>query len=251
MTKNKDWNNWSWQEQNVITKPEQLAEYFPNIKKEYFKGLFSENLLVKITPYILHQIPEDISPEKLEKNPWFLQFFPLGKLYKEKADSYKKGENWEKNEEFPTSNIHHKYTNRALIRLSNCLGHCNFCFEFMRVLEKNKPIFKKFLWGDWKKSLEYIEKHPEIEEVVLSGGEPLLLSDEKLDSILSDIRKIKNSEGKPKIKFIRIHTRALTHNPFRVTTSLIKILKKNKVNCIIFDVVHPCEINNEFLKAVK
>jgi len=207
--------------------------------------------LVKITPYILHQIPKDISWEELQKNPWFLQFFPLGELYTEKLDSYKRGENWEKEEEFPTSNIHHKYMNRALIRLSNCLGHCNFCFEFARVLEKEKLVCKKFNWGDWEKSLDYIQIRPEIEEVVLSGGDPLLLSDEKLDSMLSDIRNIKDLGEKQKIKFIRIHTRALTHNPFRVTNSLVDVLKKNKVNCIIFDVAHSCEITDEFLEAVK
>ncbi len=243
--------DWIWQEQNVISTPEQLSKYFVNIDKEYFESLFNKDLKVKITPYILNQIPKNISKEELDKNPWFLQFFPLGRLYEDKADAYKKGENWEKKEEFPTSNIHHKYTNRALIRLNNCLGHCNFCFEFMRILEKDTLDSKVFKWEDWNKSLEYIRKHPEIEEVVLSGGEPLLLSDEKLDSVLSDIRKIKDQKGNPKIKFIRIHTRALTHNPFRINTSLIRVLKNNKVNCIILDVAHSCEITKEFLDAVK
>src|SRR4030042_6824371 len=127
--------DWIWQEQNTISNSEQLSSYFVNIDKGYFESLFNKNLKVKITPYILNQIPKNISKEELEKNPWFLQFFPLGRLYEGKADAYNKGENWEKKEEFPTSNIHHKYTNRALIRLNNCLGHCNFCFEFMRILE--------------------------------------------------------------------------------------------------------------------
>jgi lysine 2,3-aminomutase len=244
-------NNWIWQEQNAMNNPEQLSEYFKNIKREFFEKLFNENLSVKITPYILSQIPKNISKKELEKNPWFLQFFPLGEIYKNKVDSYKKGENWEKKEEFPTSNLHHKYTNRAVIRLDNCLGHCSFCFEFARVLEKDKLACKKFLWEDWKNSLKYFEKHSEIEEVILSGGEPLLLSDEKLDSVLSDIRKIKDSKGNPKIKFIRIHTRALTHNPFRITDNLCKIFKKNKVNCIFFNVAHSYEITQEFVNAVK
>ncbi len=246
----KDWKNWMWQEQNVISTPEQLAEYFKNISLDYFKNLFKENLKVRITPYILHQIPENVSKEELEESPWFLQFFPLGELYQNKADAYQKGENWEKEEEFPTSNLHHKYTNRALVRLSECLGHCNFCFEFMRVLEKDKLSCKKFLWNDWNKSLEYIKNHPEIEEVIISGGEPLLLSDEKLDSILFDLRNIKDGSGNSKVKFIRIHTRALTHNPFRVTDSLASILKKHKVNAIMFNVAHVSEITEDFLEAV-
>ncbi len=247
----KDWENWMWQEQNIIHTPEQLGDYFDNIDKSYFEKLFKENLKVRITPYILHKIPKDISKEDLEKNSWFLQFFPLGELYENKSDSYNKGENWEKEEEFPTSNLHHKYTNRALVRLDECLGHCNFCFEFMRVLEKNKPSCKKFLWRDWEKSLEYIQEHPEIEEVVISGGEPFLLSDEKIDSMLSDLRKIKNNSGNLKVKFIRIHTRALTHNPFRITDSLVSILKKYKINSIMFDVAHVSEITEEFIEAVK
>ena len=243
--------DWIWQEQNIISTPKQLCSYFKNISKAYFEGLFNKNLKVRITPYILSQIPPDISKKDLEKNPWFLQFFPLGEIYRGKSDSYNLGENWEKKEEFPTSNLHHKYTNRALVRLSECLGHCNFCFEFMRILEKDKPSCKKFLWEDWQNSLKYIQNHPEIEEIVISGGEPLLLSDEKLDSILFDLRSLKDKIGQPKIKFIRIHTRALTHNPFRITDSLVRILKKHKINAIIFDVAHASEITPEFVEAVK
>jgi len=246
-----DWKNWMWQEQNVIHSPEQLGNYFENISKEYFEKLFKKNLKVRITPYILYKIPKEISKEDLEKNPWFLQFFPLGELYENSLDSYNKGENWEKENEFPTSNLHHKYTNRVLVRLSECLGHCNFCFEFKRVLEKDKPLCKKFLWSDWKKSLKYIKEHPEVEEVVISGGEPFLLSDDKINSMLADLRNIKDDSGNPKVKFIRIHTRALTHNPFRITDSLVNTLKKHKVNAIMFNVAHVSEITEEFIEAVK
>ena len=198
---------------------------------------------------MLSQIPKDISEEGLKKNPWFLQFFPLGEIYNEGYDAYNGTENWEMKEEFPTSNIQHKYTNRALLRFRNCLAYCNFCFEALGTLEKNPKQEKIFRWNDWKKSLEYIVNNTNVEEVILSGGEPLLLSDERLRQIFEDISQIKE-DNKQKIKFKRIHTRVLTHNPYRITDDLLKIFKEYRINEIAFHVVHPSEINHDFEESV-
>ncbi len=142
-------------------------------------------------------------------------------------------------EEFPTSIIQHKYTNRTLIRFRNCLAYCNFCFEALGTLEKNPKPEKIFRWTDWKKSLEYLANSPEIEEVILSGGEPLLLSDLKLEQVLRDVSEICDLKDKPKIRFKRIHTRVLSHNPYRVTDDIVKILKDYRVNEMAFHVAHP------------
>ena len=199
---------------------------------------------------MLEQISRNLTQEELEKNPWFIQFFPLGDIYTLGPDAYDGTDNWEKESEFPTSNLHHKYTNRVLIRFRNCLAYCNFCFEALGTLEKNPSQSKIFKWNDLPKSLEYISKNPGIEEVILSGGEPLLLSDSKLETILKNISKLRLNNGKPQIRFKRIHTRVMTHNPYRITDSLVKLLFQYPVNEIALNIAHPNEITKDVTEAI-
>lgn len=245
--------DWKWQQRNSVKDVKQIRKYFTKIDGSFFDNLFNqsgERLRFQVTPYMLSQIPQDISKEKLESNPWFLQFFPLGDLHLEGSDAYDGTENWDMPEEFPTSIIQHKYTNRALLRFRNCLAYCNFCFEALGTLEKNPKPEKVLRWKEWEKSLKYIQEIPGIEEVILSGGEPLLLSNSKLEKILQDVSEIKDNEGKQKIRLKRIHTRVLTHNPYRIDSDLIKIFRTYKINEIAFDVAHPSEITDEFKNVV-
>lgn len=252
-TKSIKWKNWKWQQKNIITTSNEINNYFTKISTKFFNDLFndSERLIFQITPYMLSQIPRNITQKDIIRNIWFQQFFPLGKMYTKGYDSYDGMENWEDVSEFPTSNIHHKYTNRALIRFRSCLSKCNFCFEALGSLEKKPSKNKLFDWDDWNKTLEYLKKNKDVEEIILSGGEPLLYSDEILDKIFKDIKNIKDKSGKSKIRFIRIHTRVLTHNPFRINKKLALIFKKYKVNTIIFSVTHFSEITPEFITTVK
>lgn len=245
--------DWVWQQQNVVRDVRQLAKRFPKAGSEFFDRLYeqSRSLKFQVTPYILSQIPKNVSKKELEKNPWFIQFFPLGKIYTKGHDAYDGTDNWEKKKEFPTSNLHYKYTNRVLIRFRNCFSYCNFCFEALGTLEKNPTKGKLFDWSDWEKSLDFIKNHSEIEEVILSGGEPLLFSDSKLEQILKDISGIKGKDGKLKIRFKRIHTRVLTMNPYRITDTLVRLFKEYKINEIALDVAHPSEITPEFIEAVE
>ncbi len=248
----KEWKDWKWQERNAVRDVREVANYFTQVNRTFFDGLYekSSGLKFQVTPYMLSQIPQDISLEELQENHWFLQFFPLGDIYRQGPDAYNETENWDMPEEFPTSNLQHKYTNRALVRFRNCLAYCNFCFEALGTLEKEPKPEKIFRWGDWEKSLEYLASRPEIEEVVLSGGEPLLLPDSKLEQVLKDISEIRSVDEKPKIRFKRIHTRVLSHNPYRVTDDLVKILKEHRVNEIAFHIADPSEITDDFKEAI-
>jgi lysine 2,3-aminomutase len=250
---NPSWNNWIWQQKNAIKDVRDLKEYFPNVDSKLFEKLYEysgERIRFQITPYVLSQIPKEISHKDFVRNPWFKQFFPRGKIYTQGHDAYNGTDNWEKPEEFPTSNLHYKYTNRVLVRFRDCLGYCSFCFEALGTLEKKPVENKRFGFEDWEKSLKYIEDHPEIEEVILSGGEPLLNSDSKLERILREISNIKDKNGKPKIRFKRIHTRAFTINPYRITPDLIQTIKDHRVNEIALDVAHPSEFTPEFEDAI-
>lgn len=249
----KAWTNWHWQQQHAATSERDITDYFTAIDPTFWTPLFgptAKNLKFQVTPYMLTQLPPDISQEELIKNPWFLQFFPQGEIYTTGHDAYGVQDNWENSEDFPTRDIQHKYTNRVLVRLRNCLAYCNFCFEALGTLEKDPSADKSFSWKDWQASLDYIATHPDVEEVILSGGEPLLLSDSKLENILSDIQEIRAVDGNKKIRFTRIHTRVLTHNPYRITDELVDILRRQPVNEIALHVAHPSEFTPEFFEGV-
>lgn len=111
--------------------------------------------------------------------------------------------------------IIHRYKNRALfLPTTVCPVVCRYCFR-KNELSNNDEIFK----SDFQKTLEYFENHPEIEEIIFSGGDPLMLSNEKLESYLNSFSKIKH------IKYIRLHSRTPISLPQRIDTGLTEVLK--------------------------
>lgn len=127
----------------------------------------------------------------------------------------------------PVPNLIHKYPDRALFLVSSqCAMYCRFCTRKRKVGTKLLSITDKTL----KAGLEYLRKTPEIRDVLVSGGDPLLLEDEKLGWLLSALRDIRS------IEIIRIGTRIPCTLPMRVTVKLAKILKR----------FHPLYINTHF-----
>lgn len=137
----------------------------------------------------------------------------------------------------PVPGIIHKYENRCLLNLTNaCAVHCRFCFR-KNLLTKNKNNFNV--------SLKYLEKHEKIWEVILSGGDPFILTNFFLEETILKLKKIKH------IKLIRFHTRVPTVYPKRVTEEFIKIIKLASPVIIIIHINHPKEITQEFKSAVR
>ena len=123
----------------------------------------------------------------------------------------------------PVPNLIHRYPDRVLLLVTNeCAMYCRFCFRKRRVGKGGFVSEKEF-----DPMLEYISNHPEIEEVVFSGGDPLTLPDLHLDQMLEKVSNIRH------ISIVRIHTRMLTANPGRITPNFIQILKKYKPLYII------------------
>ena len=147
------------------------------------------------------------------------------------------------------SSLQHKYKNTALLlSTSNCAGYCRFCFR-RRLKEKDDCTANKE--DNLTECLEYIKKHPEIDNVLVSGGDSLVLSNKKLDYILSEIRRIKH------IKIIRLATRTPVFLPQRISQDkeLIEILSKHnlpdKQIYVVTHFNHPNEITNETIKAIR
>lgn len=140
----------------------------------------------------------------------------------------------------PVPGLTHRYPDRVLLLISSeCAMYCRFCTR-KRKVGTNKMVINK---SQILKGIEYIKKHVEIRDVILSGGDPLLLSDELLHGILSRLRRI------PHLEIIRIGTRVPCTLPQRITKNLCNILKKFHPIYINTHFNHPNEITRESRKA--
>lgn len=140
----------------------------------------------------------------------------------------------------PVPNITHRYPDRALFLVSPvCATYCRFCTRRRKVGDPEKiPL------AHLESAFKYLERHTEIRDVILSGGDPLLLSDRRLDQILSRLRKI------PHLQIIRIGSRVPCHLPERITPELCAVLKKHHPLYINTHFNHPVELTPAAVKGL-
>ena len=228
------WMDWKWQIANRITTIEQL-EKVVKLTREEKKGV--ENSLKKlrmaITPhYAVHMDRNDpacpirrqaiptIHETKITRNDC------VDPLH-EKADS-------------PVAGLTHRYPDRVLLLLTDqCSMYCRHCTRrrFAGKQDRAQPM------ENIKKALIYIRNHKEVRDVLLSGGDPLCLSDIRLEEIIREIRKIEH------VEIIRIGTRTPVVMPQRITGNLCAMLKKYHPIWINTHFNHPREITPESIKA--
>jgi lysine 2,3-aminomutase len=140
----------------------------------------------------------------------------------------------------PVPNLVHKYPDRVLFLVSNqCAMYCRFCTRKRKVGTDRMVINPKTIAA----GLDYIRHHPQVREVLLSGGDPLLLPDSQIEHLLRELRDI------PSVKVIRIGTRVPCTLPMRVTPELVAILKKYHPLYINTHFNHPAEITPESTAA--
>ena len=147
----------------------------------------------------------------------------------------------EDEENSPVAGLIHKYPNRVLLITSRvCAIHCQYCFR------QNFNYIGHDAVSNYLAIEDYIYRHPKINEVILSGGDPLSLSDEKLAQLIKGIENI------PHIKNLRIHTRSAVVTPSRITEKLIKLLSQSRLNVVLVTHVnHANELSNDFAKAIQ
>ncbi|VVP88896.1 L-lysine 2,3-aminomutase [Pseudomonas fluorescens] len=240
------WNDWRWQQKNAVRDEPALREVCGGWGDETSVHIESnlQGRKMQITPYYIDLIMNSLNSSQVTEHPLWRQVVPY---WNENVPGDYDGtsENWELHHEMKTPICQHKYDNRVILRMTNtCNAYCQFCFEALRTLQvdtqKANANSDSFL-----DSLEYIRNTPGIEEVILSGGDPLMLSDRKLEENLAALRAISED------LLIRIHSRALSFNPFRVTDELVAMLKKYKVNAFGVHVCHPLELSTDFVNAIE
>ncbi|MCP4322586.1 MAG: EF-P beta-lysylation protein EpmB [Psychromonas sp.] len=135
----------------------------------------------------------------------------------------------------------HKYNSRVLLILkSGCAVNCRYCFRRHFPYQNNNLNKQQFA-----KIIEYLKQHPEVNEVILSGGDPLMCKDEFLEFVVSELDKL------PQLKRLRIHTRLPVVIPQRITDELCNLLKNSHLKVIVvLHINHANEIDNIFSKAM-
>ena len=136
----------------------------------------------------------------------------------------------------PVPGLVHRYPDRVLFLVTDrCASYCRYCTR-SRVVS---GVGEQQLETQWEQAFQYLEKHTEVRDVLLSGGDPLLFSDAKLDKILTRLRAI------PHIQFLRIGSRIPIFLPQRITPELCTMLKKHHPLFISIHTNHPKELTTE------
>ncbi|CAK7193309.1 L-lysine 2,3-aminomutase [Commensalibacter sp. Nvir] len=142
----------------------------------------------------------------------------------------------------PIRGIVHRYPDRALLKpILMCPVYCRFCFRREHVGLKDGVLNDH----DLSQAIEWIKTHENIEEIILSGGDPLLLSPRRLKFIIAELSRIDH------IKIIRIHTRMPFSTPSKITASLIDALSTDKALWVVVHANHPLEFTEKAFHAVQ
>lgn len=233
------WTDWKWQLKKTI-KDIESVEYILGIKfsEEKKKSIREtmEKFPMAITPYYLSLV----NPDDYENDPVFKQAFPnVSELHLSNCDM---ADPLHEDKDSPVAAITHRYPDRVLFHISNvCAMYCRHCTRKRKVGDVDSIPNKQVI----ENALDYIRKTPVVRDVLLSGGDPFLLSDEYLDWILAELNKI------PHVEVIRIGTRTPVVLPYRITENLLTVLKKYDNIWINTHFNHPKEITKTAIKALK
>lgn len=229
------WNDWKWQLRNRVTTLESLEQKIALTPGERAGVLLSgSKLAFAVTPHYFNLIdPADpdcpirrqVIP-RLEEGvttPWELAD-PCGE------DSH-----------MPVPGLVHRYPDRVLFLVTDrCASYCRYCTR-ARVVS---GVGEQELHTDFEEAFQYLEQHTEVRDVLLSGGDALLLSDAKLEAILSRLRAI------PHIEFLRIGSRVPIFLPQRITPEFCRMLQKFHPLWMSVHVNHPRELTTEVKDAL-
>ncbi len=219
-----------WQKllQKSLTTAEEVAEVF-GLKADEIRRVAGA-FRIRINPYYLGLI-------KAKGDPLYRQMVPDAR---ELEGTCGLQDPLAEDQESPVPGIVHRYPDRVLFMVSHeCASYCRFCTRKRMVGDFHK-MHPQFI----ENGLAYIRRHPEIRDVIVSGGDPLLLSDERLEGILRELRAITH------VEIIRIGTRVPCVLPQRVTAKLVRMLKKFHPLFINVHFNHPDEITPQSSKAL-
>jgi lysine 2,3-aminomutase len=232
----KDWNDWHWQVKNRINTVEDLKKLI-NITEEEEKNIGSvlEKFRMGITPYYASLMDKDDPncPVRMQAVPELVETHmganDMEDPLHEDTDS-------------PVPGLTHRYPDRVLLLITDqCSMYCRHCTRRRFAGQKDSPMGMDRI----KKAIDYIRRTPQVRDVLLSGGDALLVSDERLEEIIKELREI------PHVEIIRIGSRAPVVMPQRITENLVNMLKKYHPIWLNTHFNHPKEITEESTRAIE
>ena len=225
-----DWEDWHWQMKHRITKLEQIAQVIKLTPQEE-EGIKNAKgrMAMAITPFWATLIdPDDPNCPVRRQSVPSIQEFQIG--------PYEMVDPCAEDRDSPAPHLVHRYPDRVLLLATEqCAMYCRQCTR-RRLVGKDEHPNGDNSPNKWDAAIEYIRANRKIRDVLISGGDPLLLEDEVLEGLLKKIR------GIPHIELLRIGTRAPVTLPQRINDNLISMLKKYSPIWISIHFNHPKEI---------
>ncbi len=234
-----NWKDWKWQLKHSITDIETFEQLLGIKFADSIKSQLQETLAkfpLSITPYYLSLI----DTEDYENDPIYKQAFPS--ISELQVGDFEMSDPLDEDKDSPVPGITHRYPDRVLFQVcTTCSMYCRHCTRKRKVGDAAFLPSKEQLSA----GIEYIKKTPVIRDVLLSGGDPFLLSDENIDWLLTQIKLI------PHVEVIRIGSRIPVVLPYRVTDDLVAVLKKHHPLWINTHFNHPREITESSKEALR
>ena len=226
------WSSWQWQVRNRIETLDDLKKYLP-LTAEEEEGVKKtlETLRMAITPTIyLSSIRKSYDPVRRQAVPLELE------VHQSSADLRSLSED----EDSPVPGLTHRYPDRVLFLITDqCSMYCRHCTRRRFAGQHDAAVKKEQIDG----CIEYVRNTPTVRDVLLSGGDALLMSDDRLEDIISRLRAIEH------VEIIRIGSRAPVVMPQRITQELCDMLKKYHPIYLNTHFNHPREITKESKEA--
>jgi lysine 2,3-aminomutase len=230
----KEWNDWRWQLRHRITTLEQLKEII-DLTPEETEGIRHSKgrLALAVTPYFA-SLMDPTNPNCPIRRQAIPRIEEIRLSKSEMVDPL--GEDTHS----PVPGLVHRYPDRVLLLVTDqCAVYCRYCTRRRLVGSSERSITQ----GNFEEVLKYLKSHRKVRDVLLSGGDPLLLENERLEEMLSRLRAL------PHIEVLRIGTRVPVTLPQRITGGLVRILKKYHPLMISIHFTHPKEITDQVRRA--
>lgn len=233
-----NWTDWKWHVRNSIKSIEGVERLlgieFSEKERQALRNT-TEKFPMAITPYYLSLI----DPSDYRNDPVFMQAFPSTDELR--IESHDMSDPLHEDEDSPVPGLTHRYPDRVLLHVSNtCAMYCRHCTRKRKVGDRDSIPSRE----DLRQGIEYIRSTPQVRDVLLSGGDPFLLSDEMLDWLLTEIGSIEH------VEVVRIGTRTPVVLPYRITDELVEMLKKHHPLWINTHFNHPAEITASSKQAL-
>lgn len=227
------WNDYKWHLSNQITTSEELQKYITLTPDELAFFNNPNHFAFAITPYVLSIIDKD-NPNCPIRKQFIPTFHELEHHPQDIEDSLNE------HEQMPVQGIVHRYPNRCLFLTTTfCSSYCRFCTRSFYVARD-----KLIIDNSYKEQLDYVRNHPEIIDVILSGGDFLLLPNQRIEYLLSELKLIKH------VRFIRIGTRVPIVLPQRIDNDLVNIIRKYNPIWMNIHINHPFEFTKDSIRAI-